>query len=60
MLQDVGMGLFGGQRQRVVLTRMICRNPKLLILNEAKSALDLESESRICENLMSFFMREQQ
>ncbi|MEZ5743133.1 MAG: ABC transporter ATP-binding protein [Sphingomonadaceae bacterium] len=44
-----GRQLSGGERQRIVLARALLRDPALLILDEAASALDLESESRIAE-----------
>lgn len=44
MIGENGIKLSGGQRQRVVLGRSLFMNPKILILDEATSELDLESE----------------
>jgi ATP-binding cassette subfamily B protein len=50
-----GLGLSQGQKQRILIARVVYKNPDVILFDEATNALDTENEKVIVENLTDFF-----
>lgn len=50
-----GQGISQGQKQRILIARIVYKNPKYIFLDEATNALDANNEKIIIENLSSFY-----
>lgn len=55
MIGQDGQGISQGQKQRVLLARVVYKNPAYVFLDEATNALDANNEKAIIENLNSFY-----
>jgi ATP-binding cassette subfamily B multidrug efflux pump len=55
MVGERGLTLSGGQKQRAAIARAVLREPDLLILDDALSAVDTETEERILSRLTEVF-----
>ncbi|MEO0079172.1 MAG: ATP-binding cassette domain-containing protein, partial [candidate division WOR-3 bacterium] len=53
MLGEHGTGLSGGQRERVAIARALVGRPKILVVDDATSALDAETEKELIGRLVS-------
>lgn len=53
LVGDMGAALSGGQKQRIILARALFRKPKILVLDEATSHLDVENEVAINRHIAS-------
>ena len=50
-----GQGVSQGQRQRILIARVVYKNPRFIFLDEATNALDANNEKAIVENLAEFY-----
>jgi ATP-binding cassette subfamily B multidrug efflux pump len=57
MLGERGINLSGGQKQRATLARALARDPLILVLDDALSAVDTHTEAKILEDLRSVMKR---
>lgn len=53
MLGERGINLSGGQKQRAALARAVARDPLVIVLDDALSAVDTQTEARILDDLAS-------
>ncbi len=51
MVGEKGIALSGGQKQRISIARSLIKNPDILILDDALSAVDAKTEKRIVDNI---------
>ena len=54
MVGEQGSSLSGGQRQRIAIARAVLRNPAILVMDEATSQIDAESEEQINDAIADF------
>ena len=55
MIGQDGQGISQGQRQRILIARVVYKNPMFVFLDEATNALDANNERAITENLAEFY-----
>lgn len=57
LVGERGMKVSGGERQRIALARVLLKNPRILILDEATSSLDTRAESEILDALQDVMQK---
>jgi subfamily B ATP-binding cassette protein MsbA len=50
-----GSSLSGGERQRIAIARIFLKNPEIVIIDEGTSALDVETENYVMEEIYTYF-----
>ena len=57
-ISEGGLGLSGGQRQLVGLTRLVLMNPKVVLLDEPTASMDAQTEARVIDVLFNVFSQD--
>lgn len=55
MIGETGVGLSGGEKQRLFIARAVYKNPDFIFFDEATSSLDANTENKIMKNLNGFY-----
>ena len=54
-LEENGINLSSGQRQRIILARMLLQNKKIILIDEGLNAMDINLERKILKNIFDFY-----